>query len=53
MNESTAGPAFTRSITRRGLFSVAQSSAMEWVPIIFVSFAGPERKASTFEVVRL
>src|SRR6266404_3583225 len=53
INSSTGFPALTISMTRRGFFSKATISSMEWAPITLVPLASLLRKSSTFETVRL
>ncbi len=53
MNSSTALPALTSIITRRGFLSLATISSSECAPSTFVPFASLLRKSSTFETVRL
>src|SRR5579862_853825 len=50
---STVSPAFTISITRRGLFKACVSSSMECVPTTWVPAASWPIKSSTLETVRL
>ena len=53
MKSSTADPAFTSIIMRRGFFSFDIISSMEWAPTIFVPFASFSKNLSTFATVRL
>ncbi len=53
MNSSTAEPALTINITRRGRLSSLTSSSSEWAPMSLVPLAGPARKSSTLLTVRL
>ena len=52
MTRSTAWPACTISITRRGFLSWASNSVGEWVPMMDWPRARPAIKASTLVVVR-
>ena len=53
ITRSTAPPACTMSITRRGLASFETSSSGDCAPVMVLPAARPARNASTFAVVRL
>ena len=53
MKSSTAGPAFTMSITLRGVLRLATSSFKEWQPTKRFPFPRPLTKSSTLPTVRL
>lgn len=53
MKSSTALPAFTSKIMRRGFFSVETISCRLWAPITLVPLASLARKSSTLETVLL
>ncbi|OQC18528.1 MAG: hypothetical protein BWX70_03492 [Verrucomicrobia bacterium ADurb.Bin070] len=50
---STAAPALTMIITRRGFLRLSASSCSEWQPIRRLPAPRPFTKASTFSTVRL
>ena len=53
MKSSTALPALTRSITRRGDFRLAIISSIDLAPTMFVPLASLSMKSSTLDTVRL
>ena len=53
MNSSTAWPALTISMTRRGFLSRPTISSMEWAPMTLVPLASLVEESSTLETVRL
>ena len=53
MKSSTAEPALTSIITRRGFFSFATISFSDLAPTTFVPFASLAKNLSTFSTVRL
>ena len=53
MKSSTACPAFTSIITRRGRFSLATMSSIEVAPMTCVPFASRSRNSVTLDTVRL
>ena len=53
ITRSTAGPAWTMSIIRRGLASFETNSSADQAPVMVLPTARPARNASTFDVVRL
>jgi len=50
---STAAPALTIRKTLRGFARFAARSSSEWQPMMFLPFARPSTKRSTFSTVRL
>lgn len=53
IQSSTGLPAWTRSMTRRGRFSLETNSSTEWAPTMDLPLASLARKASTLDTVRL
>uniref|UniRef100_A0A915K666 Uncharacterized protein n=1 Tax=Romanomermis culicivorax TaxID=13658 RepID=A0A915K666_ROMCU len=51
MNSSTARPALTRSMTRRGDFRDETKSGKDLAPMIFVPFASLSKNSSTFDTL--
>lgn len=51
MKSSTAGPAFTRSMTRRGRFSMEHNSSIEWAPTIDLPDVSLVMRVRTFRFV--